>query len=73
MSKTAVTVIVLGLIALGAFFYMGSTSSKIENEQHKVAETVTKPLVDAKSVDELDEDRKNADKEKMDEVMGEDG
>lgn len=72
MSKTAITVIALGLIALGAFFYMGSTGNKVENEQHKVAETVTKPLTDAKSVDELDEERKNADKEKMDEVMGED-
>lgn len=69
MSKVAVGVIVAGLIILGVFFYMGNTSDTVEVKQKEVADTVTKPLTDAKSVDALDEERQNTDKQKMDEAM----
>lgn len=71
MSKTVLVVIVTGLIALGGFFYWGATSSTVDEKQEEIAETVTKPLTDAKDVDQLTEDKESANQEQIDEAMNE--
>jgi len=71
MNKFAVTVIVAGLIGIGAFFVWAQSSQEVEQKQEEVAETVTKPLTDAKDVDQLTDDKESANQEQIDEVMGE--
>lgn len=69
MSKKAIAVIAVGLLALGFFFYWGKTSATVETKQEEVAHTVTDPLNEAKDVDELRNDKESAEAEQIGEAL----
>lgn len=71
MSKTVISIVGLFVLAIGVFFYWGSTSDTVNEKQSEVSETVTKPLTDAKDVENLTSDKEAENYERMNEAMGE--